>query len=109
MYCNFFYELRRVKISSTIIAMKIKGWIQREKYVALHAQPFWFRIVKYIVIIALFTALVLWKGWTVALTPLLCLMATGTVVHFIFRWKTKGWTQSWGPYKKIDIPMDKSK
>lgn len=85
-------------------AMTTKEWVRREKYVALHAQSFRFRVVKYIVIIALFTALVWWKGWMTALSLLLGLAITGTVVHFIFRWKTKGWTQSWGPYKKINIP-----
>ncbi len=84
--------------------MKAKEWIEREKHVALHAQPRWFRILKWIVIFIALAALEWWKGWRVAILILLCLMALGTTLHFILRWKTKGWTQSWGPYKKIDLP-----
>jgi hypothetical protein len=84
--------------------MKSKEWIEREKYVALHAQPFWFRVIKYIVIVSLFTALGFWKGWQASLLLLLLLAVLGTILHFILRWKTKAWTQSWGPYKKMDLP-----
>jgi hypothetical protein len=84
--------------------MKAKEWIEREKHVALHAQPTWFRILKYIVILTGLAALVWWKGWVLAISVLLCLMALGTILHFLLRWKTKAWTQSWGLYKKIDLP-----
>lgn len=82
----------------------MKESIRREKYVALHAQPFWFRIIKYIVIVSLLIALGLWKSWLASVLLLLSLAVLGTILHFILRWKTKGWTQSWGPYKKIDLP-----
>ena len=86
------------------VTMRMKEFIQREKYVMLHAQSWRFRVMKYIVIIAVLIALGLWKGWVVAVLFLLCLGILGTIVHFIFRWKTKAWTQSWGPYKKLDLP-----
>lgn len=84
--------------------MKIKALIEREKYVVLHGQSWQFRVSKYIIIIAVLIALGLWKGWFVAVVFLVCLGMLGTVVHFIFRWKTKAWTKSWGPYKKLDLP-----
>jgi len=84
--------------------MKSKDWIEREKHVVLHAQPKWFRIIKWIVILSALVALGWWKGWMLAISVLFCLMLLGTILHFILRWKTKAWTQSWGPYKKIDLP-----
>lgn len=84
--------------------MKAKEWFQREKHVALHAQPKWFRILKWIVILSALAALWSWKGWMMAISVLLSLMTLGTILHFVLRWKTKAWTESWGPYKKIDLP-----
>lgn len=86
------------------LLMKTKDLIEREKYVALHGQPKWFRVVKWIVIICLLVMLAQWKGWVVSISFLLCLMLLGTILHFVLRWKTKGWTQSWGPYKKMKLP-----
>lgn len=84
--------------------MKTKEWFEREKYVALHAQSRRFRIIKYIVIISLSLIIGLLKGWILVLELLGCLFVLGITVHFVFRWKTKAWTQSWGPYKKMDLP-----
>ena len=84
--------------------MKIIELIEREKYVVLHGQSRRFRIIKYLVIVAIFIALGLSQSWLVALLFLFCLGFLGVIVHFIFRWKTKAWTQSWGPYKKMDLP-----
>ncbi len=82
--------------------MKIdfKQFIKREKHVAMNAQPFVFRLIKWIVIITILILLILWKGWIVAGLVFLGLALTGTCVHFFLRWKTKGWTEPWGPYKK---------
>ena len=84
--------------------MSSKEWIEREKYVATHAQSWRFRVIKYIVIVSFLIALGFWKGWQASVLLLLSLAVLGTILHFILRWKTKAWTQSWGPYKKIDIP-----
>ncbi len=97
--CNF----RNVGEAYTV-SMKAKDWFAREKYVVLHGQSWRFRVIKYLIIISVVAALSFWKGWTMALIFLLCLAATGTAVHFLFRWKTKAWTQSWGPYKKLNLP-----
>jgi small-conductance mechanosensitive channel len=82
--------------------MRIKESIRREKYVVLHGQSWRFRVVKYIVIVGVVAALTLWKGWQTALFFIVSLGVLGIIVHFVFRWKTKAWTRSWGPYKKLD-------
>ena len=69
--------------------MNTKEWFQREKYVALHAQPIWFRILKWIVILSGFAALWSLEGWMAAASVLLCLMAVGTILHFLLRWENK--------------------
>lgn len=74
--------------------------IKREKYIALNAQPPMFRLVKWIIIICLFIGLVVFKGWAAAGLLILFLAVVGTSFHFFLRWKTKSWTQPWGPYKK---------
>ena len=78
--------------------------ILREKYVVMHGQSWRFRAVKYPVIIAVFAWVCVWKGWIAAMVFLLLVCMAGVTVHFIFRWKTKAWTQSWGPYKKLKLP-----
>ncbi len=77
-----------------------KELYEREKEVIIHGQSFQFRVIKYIVIITLATLLFLWKGaFTVGITFLfLCIVSI--IIHFFFRWKTKGWTISWWLYKK---------
>lgn len=84
--------------------MTIKELIRREAYVALHAQSWKFRIVKYAVLLTLATILVQWKGWRATGIVFLALFVVAIGIHFLFRWKSKTWTQSWGPYKKLDLP-----
>ena len=84
--------------------MNLKQFIERETYVALHAQTWKFRAVKYIVLIALATVSVIWKGWQATGILFLVLFAAAIAIHFLFRWKSKGWTQDWGPYKKLNLP-----
>ena len=61
-----------------------------------NAQPIWFRITKWVVYIGLAYLLYgtnwFW-AWVVGLP------VVGLVMHFVFRWKTKGWTKSWGRWK----------
>lgn len=82
----------------------MKKWLSREIYVAIHAQTVRFRIVKYLILIAIFTSLYLWQGWTVVWATFLILFVVAISIHFLFRWKTDGWRKSWWLYKKIDIP-----
>ena len=82
-----------------------KAW-KREKYIAMHAQSTRFRILKYGVLIVLSYLLFIWKGWIALISGLLTLAVLGVVLHFFFRSKTKGWTKSWGLFKKIRTPYD---
>lgn len=86
--------------------MNIKKFLEREKYVALHAQTWKFRVVKYAILITIATGSVLWKGWQATGILFLLLFFVAIAVHFLFRWKSKAWTQDWGPYKKLDLPKN---
>lgn len=86
--------------------MKFKDFLKREKHVALNAQPPLFRLFKWIVILTIALLLFLWKGIVAVGSLFGILIVLGTSFHFLLRWKSKGWTQSWGPYKKI--PLNKN-
>ena len=83
--------------------MTFKDFYKREKHVVLNAQSRNFRIVKWIVIVAIAIALYVWKGLLVVLLLLLICAIAGTSLHFFLRWKTVGWTKSWGLYKRIKL------
>lgn len=79
--------------------------VRREFRVAFskRAQPVWFRIVKWTVIItgaALFHDRA-WFWWTLA-----SLAVAGTVVHFIYRRKTHVWTRAWGGWNDLAAGRD---
>ena len=80
---------------------------KREMYIIIHAQSTKFRIIKYIIIIAFLYLLFDWKGWMVVISGLVTMFVLGILLHFLFRWKTKSWTKSWGLFKKIKTPYDK--
>lgn len=84
--------------------MTIKQWWEREKFAAIHGQTWKFRVVKYCILLGLIAAAWLWKGWWGVMRFLLISLSLALAVHFFFRWKTNAWTQSWGPYKKLDLP-----
>lgn len=69
--------------------------VKRELEVAFskHAQPVWFRILKYIL---LGTALYLFWGNRLLWIILGVVFVFGMALHFWYRYKTKGWTQSYG-------------
>ena len=75
--------------------------LRREVRVALsrRAQPIWFRVVKWIVAIAV--SVMLWRSpyfwWWIGGALVLSL-----TLHFIWRWKTKGWTQPWMGWDDVD-------
>ncbi|MEX1997349.1 MAG: hypothetical protein WEA04_01590 [Candidatus Andersenbacteria bacterium] len=86
--------------------MTLKAFFKREKYVALHAQSFRFRIVKYLVIFGIAYAVYAWKGLESLGLLFLFLTVVALGIHFLFRWKTQAWTKSWGPYTYIPLPPD---
>lgn len=75
--------------------------IKRELRVAFskRAQPIWFRIAKWIIFlggaIALSGSGFLWY-WVAALTVI------GILVHFLYRWRTHGWTRPWGGWNDLE-------
>jgi uncharacterized protein YndB with AHSA1/START domain len=86
--------------------MSFKDFYKREKHVVINAQSKNFRIAKWAVIILIAIVLYAWKGWFfVAILFVVCAVL-GTTLHFFLRWKTEGWTKSWGPYKRIPLNGD---
>lgn len=66
---------------------------------SLKAQPLWFRIVKWVAGIAFMIAFHgrawFWPvvaGWTMVALAL----------HFLYRWKTRAWTQAWGGWDDLE-------
>ena len=64
-----------------------------------NSQPVWFRVMKYILlgILIYFTWRKPFFWWMIA-----ALLIISLVIHFYYRYKTKGWTRSFGMwnYKK---------
>ncbi len=68
-----------------------------------HAQPIWFRVGKWACIL---TGIALfhdppWFWWTLA-----GLVTAGTLLHFLYRRKTKTWTQAWGGWNDLEAGRD---
>lgn len=78
--------------------MEFNKTIRREIEVAFSkkSQPVWFRILKYIVI-----GCILYFFWGSKLLwmILVVLFAISLTLHFWFRFKTNGWTKSYGMWK----------
>ena len=77
----------------------MKETLKRELEVAFSkdAQPIWLRITKWIVFIGL---AYLFHGTKWFWVWVIGLPVAGLTTHFIYRWKTKVWTKSWGRWKK---------
>lgn len=78
--------------------MTFSKTIKREMEVAFskHSQPVGFRIIKY----AVLTALVWFLWGTKLLWIILCILFVLSLsLHFWYRYKTKGWTESYGLWK----------
>lgn len=84
--------------------MTFKKWWERERYVAIHAQTWKFRVIKYVVLILMAAGVFRWGGWASVGWTFLTLTFVSLGIHFLFRWRTKAWTENWGPYKKLDLP-----
>ncbi len=78
--------------------MQIEKVIKREIEVAVskHSQPVWFRVFKYILL-----SLVIYFLWGTKLLwiVLSILFVFSLILHFWYRYKTKGWTKSYGMWK----------
>jgi len=78
--------------------MSFKEIIKRELEVAFskHSQPVWFRILKYVLLIAMIYFL--WGNkllWIILLVVIICSLS----LHFWYRHKTNGWAKSYGMWK----------
>jgi len=78
--------------------MSFLNIIKREFAVAFSkdAQPVWFRIIKYTL---LGTFLYFFWGETLLWIILLVVFVLGLALHFWYRYKTAGWTKSYGLWK----------
>ena len=58
-----------------------------------------FRVVKWIVLIGgavlLFQTTLFWY-WVIGLSLI------GVILHFVYRWKTHGWTRPWGGWTDVE-------
>ena len=83
--------------------MSTTNVLKREMRVAFskRAQPIWFRMLKWAIAIGV-TAM-LWRSeyfWFWILGAL----ALSLTLHFVWRWKTKGWTQPWFGWNDLEAP-----
>jgi hypothetical protein len=72
--------------------------MKREVEVAFsrHSQPIWFRILKYVVLGSI--VYFFWGSkWLWIILLILFVLSMG--LHFWYRYKTKGWSQSYGLWK----------
>ena len=78
--------------------MPLSPVIRRELEVAFskRSQPVWFRIVKYI-IIAILVYLLWGSRWFWIVFGILFVLSL--MLHFWYRYKTAGWTKSYGMWK----------
>ena len=78
--------------------------IERELRVAFspRAQPVWFRIAKWLVLLGVSAALLragYLRQWLLGMT--LATLA-GLGVHLLWRWKSRGWTRPWGGWNDVE-------
>ncbi len=81
--------------------MTFKELYKKEKDVVIHGQTLRFRLIKYLVLLGIFTAAYFWRGTQFVINLFFILFILSIGAHFFFRWKTQGWEKSWGLYKKI--------
>lgn len=83
--------------------MGFKDFWRRELHVARYGQSRAFRVRKWLIIIALAIFLYHLHGARVLAIVLLASSVLSICLHFFLSYKTKRWTQSWGPYKRIKL------
>lgn len=79
-------------------SMALGKTIKRELEVAFskHSQPIWFRVFKYILLGAI---VYFFWGTRLLWIILLIMFAVAMLLHFWYRYKTHGWTKSYGLWK----------
>jgi hypothetical protein len=79
-------------------SMALSKTIKRELEVAFskHSQPIWFRVLKYILLGGI---LYFFWGTQLLWIILLIMFAFSLLLHFWYRYKTQGWTKSYGLWK----------
>ncbi len=85
--------------------MASKFW-QKEWYVIRYGQSSKFRILKWIILIAVSIVIYFVKGAEILSRVWVILIILGISLHFFFRYKTKGWTQPWGRLKPPNPPLN---
>jgi len=79
-------------------SMTLGKTIKREMEIAFskHSQPIWFRVLKYILL-----GVILFFFWGTKLLWIILLVAFvfAMLLHFWYRYKTRGWTKSYGLWK----------
>ena len=85
--------------------MPFNKTIRREIEVAFakHAQPVWIRVLKYLILCII---IYLFWGTKWLWIILISLFGLSLLVHFWYRYKTNGWTKSYG---KWDYEKNKSR
>lgn len=75
--------------------------LEKELYVAIHAQTAKFRMVKYAILLPLFGVIYWVYGKEALLKTLGVLFVLAIAMHLFYRWMTNGWEDSWGGYKSL--------
>ena len=81
--------------------MSVRDALMLELRVAFSrkAQPIWFRVLKWTVVLAV--GAFLWRGshfwWWLGGA-----LGLGLTLHLVWRWKTKRWTRAWGGWSDLD-------
>lgn len=70
-----------------------------------NTQPVWFRIVKYVLL-----SILIYFTWTKPFFWWMMsgLAALGFIIHFYYRFKTKGWTKSFGGWNYEKFTRNKN-
>jgi hypothetical protein len=78
--------------------MTLGETIKRELVITFskHAQPLWFRVLKYTIIGSM---VYLFWGSELLWEFLAIVFVVALIGHFWFRYKTHGWTKNYGPWK----------
>jgi hypothetical protein len=85
--------------------------MKREVEVILNTetQPLYEKFIKVVLIVGMSLSVYHYYGFA-GLTVFLCsLIACGSISHFTHRWKTRGWTHSWGLWTHEDDSLKSSR
>jgi len=79
----------------------MQSCIKRELRIALskRTQPTWVRVTKWAVFLGIAAVL---YGSDFFLYWVIGLPLVGMLTHFLYRWKTQGWTRPWGGWNDVD-------